>query len=392
MIDETSAFAKRVKRQVGGKLRECFAVTSLGLEKLTENELAGVPINQPSTEIQPGGVTFGAKLTDLMQANLHLRTATRVLMRMAAFKAEGFSELQRKLAEVPWELFLYRDQKVRIHVASHHSRLYHSRAVAERIDQSLAERQAVMRQAPGGKTEQRVFARIQDNRLTLSLDSSGEPLYKRGVKRHGGAAPLRETLAAAVLSIAGYDPAAPLVDPMCGTGSFSIEAAMIAKKMAAGKFREFAFSGWPAFNPKSWAYLKNTADKRVVNFEEPVIFTSDQNPDCVNALFDCINRHHLSDAIQVQVKNFFDLVPGKWTRQKGLIVLNPPYGIRIGERGNSTSFIKELARKLKSEFAGWQAALLVPGDAAKSLRPLRLNTFRLMHGGLDINLFYGKIS
>ena len=391
MTGKHTAFAKRIKRQVSGKLRECFVVTTLGFEKLVKADLATLPLSNPKSKIQPGGICFQGKLADLMLANLHLRIATRILMRLDTFKAENFFELSRKLAAIPWELFLYRNQPVTIKVTSHHSRLYHSQAVAMRINQSISDRQMAMRPCATKLSDQKLFIRILKNRLTLSLDSSGEALYKRGLKPHGGLAPLRETFAAAILKLAGYHQDKPLLDPMCGTGSFSLEAAMIAKKIAPGLQRQFAFSRWPAFQPKRWTYFLNEAQSTIVQRNHPTIFASDNDQKTTDTLLDCVKKHKLKDAIEVQNKNFFDLKPNDWTRRKGLVVINPPYGLRLNKGSNINLFLSELIDKLASDYKGWQVALLVPHQEANRMRPLALKTYRLIHGGLNVLLFYGRI-
>ena len=391
MTGKHTAFAKRIKRQVNGKLRECFVVTTLGFEKLVEAELATLPLSNPDSKIQPGGICIQGKLADLMLANLHLRIATRILMRLDTFKAEGFFELSRKLAAIPWELYLYRNQTVTVKVTSHHSRLYHSQAVAKRISQSISDRQTAMMPGATKLSDQKLFIRILKNRVTLSLDSSGESLYKRGLKPHGGLAPLRETFAAAILKLAGYHQDKPLLDPMCGTGSFSLEAAMIAKKIAPGLQRQFAFSHWPAFQPKRWTYLLNEAQSAIVQRNHPTIFASDDDQKTTDTLLDCVKKDKLKDTIAVQNKNFFDLKPSDWTRHKGLVVINPPYGLRLNKGLNINLFLSELVDKLSSDYKGWRVALLVPHHAANRIRPLALKTYRLIHGGQNVLLFYGRI-
>ncbi|WP_172683790.1 hypothetical protein [Desulfosarcina cetonica] len=128
---------------------------------------------------------------------------------------------------------------------------------------------------------QTLFVRVVEDRFSLSLDSSGPALYKRGYKTGAARAPIRETLAAAILMTAGYDPARPLVDPMCGAGTFSLEAAMMAKHVAPGANRDFAFMGWPAFAANPWAFLKRQAHRQMVVLDRPRIFASDLDADAV---------------------------------------------------------------------------------------------------------------
>ncbi len=392
MTEAKQAHFKRIRRQVIGKHRECFLIALPGLEKLTGNELSTIHISKPDYQIQSGGVRFDGNLADVMSVNLYHRTGIRVLMRLGTFKVEGLSQLQRKLTEIPWELFLYRGQNAHVQVTSRHSRLFHSDAIAQRISQSIAGKQAEMPCPSSDPIDQHLFVRLINNRLTLSLDTSGAPLYKRGLKQHGGAAPLRETLAAAILKTADYSPNRPLLDPMCGTGSFALEAAMISKNMAPGLKRHFAFSGWPAFQPKRWRYLQQSALQKVEQIKHANIFASDFDEKAVINLNNCLKIHNLTDAVRVQRKNFFDILPTDLPAQKGLVVLNPPYGVRLGQPDDIKYFWPQLARKLTTDFRGWRVAMLIPSYAVKTIRPLALKSFRLNHGGINIYLFWGMIS
>jgi putative N6-adenine-specific DNA methylase len=235
-----------------------------------------------------------------------------------------------------------------------------------------------------------LFVRLQDNRLTLSIDSSGEHLHKRAIKTHHATAPLRETLAAAVLKLADFDPAEPLIDPLCGAGTFSLEAAMRAKNVAAGYFRKFAFMGWPAFQPARWAHLKKQAGADIKILQEPLIFASDRSPNACQALTACLARNALSDAVRVEQKDVFDLLPHQLTDRKGLMVINPPYGIRLGTEKQSQDLIRGLLKKLRADFQGWRLALIAPPWADLSALPA-LRFYRLLHGGLRLVLGVAKI-
>ncbi|WP_155318089.1 THUMP domain-containing class I SAM-dependent RNA methyltransferase [Desulfosarcina alkanivorans] len=207
----------------------------------------------------PGGVTFGGRFVDCQRANLYVRTATRVLMRIGSFLATNVRRLEKKSAGVPWELFLPPGILPEIKVRSRRSRLYHTDVISRALRQSMARR---LGRPPGSSRPDRpqtLFVRVVEDRYTLSLDSTGAPLYKRGLKSGPARAPLRETQAAAILMAAGYDPGRPLVDPLCGSGTFSLEAAMMAKRMAPGVKRDFAFMDWPAFRESRWAFFRRSA-------------------------------------------------------------------------------------------------------------------------------------
>lgn len=386
---------KRIKRHVIGRERQFFAATGPGLEPLCKKELtAFLPPGTPAAIVE-GGVEFTARLHDVYRADLNLRTANRVLMRVASFHAENFRQLEKNLLDVPWELFLMPGTATRIHVTSRHSRLYHREAVAERVRTCAADRFAQGGFAEGAPPDQpvtqQIFLRVTDNRFALSIDSSGDLLHKRGIKPGAARAPLRATLAAAALMLSGYTGSEPLLDPMCGSGTFSIEAALIAQNIPPGWFREFAFMQWPSFQAGRWKHLKREAEKKIVRVNTPLIFASDRDDRAVRDLDDCVARHGLSGVIGVSARDFFELSPGELTGRPGLVTLNPPFGRRLGSRQNSEAFFLSVCDRLKKEYKGWKFALIAPDRHLAEAAPLRAAVHILSHGGLKVALMTGNI-
>ena len=242
----TSPLEKRIRRHVIGKSHRFFAVTAPGLEPLCLGELESLGLTGAAVE---GGVEFSGRLQAAYLANLCLRTANRILLRVHEFRATSFRALAQEAASFPWELFIAPGAPLRIHVTTHHCRLHHSDAIAERVQNAIAERLSAFSVAEARMPLQ-IFIRGVDDRFTASLDSSGENLYRRGIKTHAGKAPLRETLAAAALMLAGYSGEGFLLDPMCGAGTFALEAALMAKHLPPGGHRDFAFMAWPGFRPQ----------------------------------------------------------------------------------------------------------------------------------------------
>jgi putative N6-adenine-specific DNA methylase len=284
-------------------------------------------------------------------------------MRIGEFKATNFLQLEKKLSDFPWELFLPANSRPRIITSTKQSRLYHKDAIAEIFAASIGKRFALNGIPNSGKddsTDQRVFVRAVNDRFIVSLDSSGELLYRRGIKTHKAMAPLRETTAAAILRISGYDGSEPLLDPMCGSGTFSLEAAMISQNIPAGLFRNFAFMNWPCFSPKRWAYIKRKAESGVKLIFSPHIFASDIDSGACDSLISCINKYDMLKTVEVEQKDFFDLSPCALTKDKGLVVINPPYGHRMGNRHESMKLFYAVCEKLKKDFSGWKAALISP--------------------------------
>lgn len=382
---------KRIKRHLIGRRHDYFAVTLPGFERLCADELTRLSETIRITRIATGGVSFSGRLTDAYRANLQVRTAGRLLMRLARFKATNFQQLEKQIQKIPWELYLPWGTLPVFHISTRRSRLYHSGAIAEHIGESISAQWSEQGATPARSENQALFIRLQDDEVTVSLDSSGAPLYRRGIKTHTARAPLRETTAAGILLSAGYRWDRPLVDPMCGAGTFSLEAAMMAKRIPPGLFRDFAFMQWPAFHPRQWAYLKRTASEKTKSFNRTVIWASDADGRTVAGLKDCVSDHGFEDAVFVYQADFFRLRPEKIGTQKGLVVLNPPYGHRLSAEGDVESAYQEITAKLKKDFKGWKAALLVPEEALAGRLGLSLKSVSLHHGGLKLTLLTGII-
>lgn len=384
---------RQIKRHVLARRHLFYAVTAPGFEGLCADELAPLAGDLRIEAVAPGGVLFSGRLQALYAANLHLRTAGRVLMRLAQFKATNFRQLEKKIGEVAWHYYLPGGCLPGCRVTSHQSRLYHTQAVTEHTLQAIG---AVWRDngvEPAGEQEQTLYIRIQQDLVTVSLDSSGPNLYRRGLKIHATTAPLRETMAAAILQMAGYDPGRPLIDPMCGGGTVSLEAALRAKQIPAGALRDFAFMGWPGFREPQWRHLTTTALEGAVTFTAPMIFASDVDEAACEQLLQCIARHHLDDVVRVGCSDFFSLPPwpGVQGGAPGLIVLNPPYGRRLMPDQGLTVLFRQIGRKLKADFKGWQVALLAPrSDLARQI-PFALKTIPITHGGLALTLLLGRV-
>jgi putative N6-adenine-specific DNA methylase len=391
------SFEKRIKRQVVARSMEFFAAASPGLEPLCLRELQALSLVAPEDRAAEGGVSFNGRLHDGYLANLCLRTANRVLMRIGAFTASNFFTLEKKLAAVPWELYLHPGQPLRFNVTARHSRLYHGVAIAERfqraIDARWVETGADPVQNESAALGQRLYIRVVDDHFAVSLDSSGESLYRRGLKKQVTAAPLRETIAAAMLILARYSPPEPLVDPMCGAGSFSLEAAMRSHNIPAGWFRDFAFSGWPAIalTRKRWKHIKDQCAQRIVGTSNAAIFAADIDPSACKALEANAADSGLSASVAVSNRDFFDLTPGELGVAPGLLTINPPFGRRMGSRKQSDALFQELCIRLKAVWRGWRVALVVPRKGLLKRIPFPFSVQEVRHGGLRLYLTTGVL-
>ncbi len=382
---------KRIKRHVIGARLDLFAVTLPDYEPICRREIAGLAGSVAIGDVTRGGVAFGGRLIDVYRANLHLHTAGRILIRLARFRATNFRQLEKKAAEVDWSLWLPAGTVPRCQVTTRRSRLYHSEAIAQHIRGQIARHWSEMTIDPTVSEDQALNVRLKDDGVTLSLDSSGDNLYLRGWKHHDARAPLRETTAAIILKAAGYRPDRPLVDPMCGAGTFSMEAALMAKGIAPGLRRNFAFMRWPAFRSRQWDHLVRTASTEVRQMDYPLIWASDIDGTACSRLAAAVERLGLQDAVRVGSGDFFALDPRTFGDQAGLIVLNPPYGLRLTPDTPPPRFYARILTKLQRDFKGWRLALVAPPAARIHCKALPLQSRPLNHGGLQLTLFTGRI-
>jgi putative N6-adenine-specific DNA methylase len=390
-----NALSRRIKQHVIGRPQDFYTITLPGLETLCRGELAALEDPPADLRVSKGGVAFQGRLTSCYQANLMCRTASRVLMRIQQCKARHFDELEERVRAVPWELYLKINASIKVRASIHRSKLYHSQAVSERILKAVSARLALHgRKDAGTEREgpvQCIWARLQEDRLTLSLDSSGDPLHKRGIKTTGGPAPLRETLAAGALMQAGFDSETVLCDPMCGSGTFALEAAMMVKQVPPGGQRSFAFMDWPAFRTPHWDYLRNRAAVPAPPLKVPRIQASDRSRTAVDQLAALLPASGLADAIDLQQRDFFDLSAPTTGHRRGLIALNPPYGRRLGQPEATPRLVGEILHKLQRDFRGWRMLMILPEQRLIRQVPFPVDAQAVMHGGRPVWLTIGNV-
>lgn len=373
---------------------QAFAVAAPGLEPIVAQELADLGL----TELKPveGGVEFTANRRQLYAANLHLRTASRVVIRLGRFRALTFAELEKHARKIPWERVIGPGQNVALRVTCRKSKLYHSGAVAERIERAIVERQHVTVRpvtqdeeaaGPGADSGQLIVVRFDHNHCTVSADASGALLHLRGYRASVTRAPLRETLAAALLLSSGWDRQSPLLDPFCGSGTIPIEAALLANRIAPGKNRQFQFMSWPGFSATEWKRVLDAAVSAETD-SRPEIRGSDQTAAAIRAATGNAERAGVSDRIRFERVDALRLAGGG---TPGWIVSNPPYGVRLGSASDSRRLIRDFAVRLREQFAGWKLSLLTPADVT-SLPGLDLTPLtRTTNGGLNVRILVGNV-
>lgn len=403
-----------------------FAVAAPGTEDLVASELRALPGTTEMSDIveQPGGVEWTGDLASLYRANLQLRTASRVLLRVGELKALRFDELRRKAALLPWRRFAGAGGQgagVRLVVSAtaHRCRLIHSGALAERVALAIVDSGVAVASIDGAggsdktdgsaqsieKTDGRpadldgegdeagalrVLVRGESDRFVLSVDTSGALLHRRGYRLDAAPAPLRETLAAALLLRLGWTGAAPLCDPTCGSGTILIEAALLAMRRAPGRLRRFAFHDWPGFDERLWRRVLDEAAAMERPLVSGRIFGADLDPQMVAASRENARRAGLDgDQVRIAVADVSrNVLPMSVARtaagEPGLVLCNPPYGRRLDGPGLMRVY-RGLGRFAASR-PGWRLAILTtsPGLAAKAGR-IRA-THRLRNGGLQVHL------
>lgn len=379
-----SAFEKRVKRRITARQHEFLAICAPGLEHLLKSEMDEMGEDILDPRIIKGGISFTGRLKAGILANLCLRSPSRVIMRVTSFKASNFPALEKSMAAVDWELYLPSTSDIQVQVSCRKSRLFHSDAVAQRCRAIVRSR---LCQEEGEETGmvQTLMVRGDNDHFQVSLDMSGPLLHRRGIKEYVISAPLRETLAFAMLKRTGYQAGDILLDPMCGSGTFSIEAAMIRSHVPPGFFRSFSFEAWPGFQPKTFHHLKKKAEEDFILSRDTEIFASDMDPKAVDAVRKNIVHHEFLRVIQADQTDFFDLSPQGISRTQGIILLNPPYGKRLGQELDPLAFYREIGQKLRRDFKGWRLGIICPDDRAwNALELPRLSPGKIFHGGLDL--------
>ena len=351
-----------------------------------------------------------------ISCNLWLRTAGRVMCRLAPFRAGAAEELFHKASRIPWELWLNPDVALDIEAQVERSRISHEGRVAEVVSGSIEKCLRQIRpvrfadaklqgdsngaaiHAAGSASlsddaglKQKILVRLVENHCLISLDTSGDHLHRRGYRLHHTGAPLRETLASAILFKSEWKRNEPLIDGMCGSGTFPVEAALISRKIAPGLGRNFLFQRWPSFQKETWEYLCRKARESCLPKPPATILGVDIDPAAIGVSIENANRAGVGGDIELERMDFFDLNPGKRGLKKGLVVLNPPYGVRLGAGG--ISLYERIGAHLRLYFKGWRYAVLAGSRSeAASMGAGKLRLWTIRHGGIPVTVAFGRIA
>jgi putative N6-adenine-specific DNA methylase len=382
-------------------MKKLFAAVSPGLDPFILQELrqlgfqAGRPLfSSPSMskcegQEGGGGVEFQGTLGDVYRANLHLRTASRVFVQIGGFFGNTFSDLRRRARRLPWEEYLKPGEAVSLRVSCRRSRLFHSGAVAEKVLEAIGGRLGRnpsvrnLDEERGRPIPQLIFIRLSENRFTFWVDSSGMLLHRRGYRLATAKAPLRETLASAMLMASEWDMASPMLDPFCGAGTIAIEATLMARKIPPGSKRSFGFMNWPNFDRILWEAILEEGKKKERD-RQLTIMASDRDQGAIQAARANAERAGVADDIAFSCRTISAIEP---PTDPGWIVTNPPYGVRLRSNREVGRLYRQFGKVMARKCHGWKVVLLSADMQLWGNTGLQFDRgIPLRNGGLKVRL------
>ncbi|MEO7359152.1 MAG: THUMP domain-containing protein, partial [Gemmatimonadaceae bacterium] len=327
-----------------------FAIAPPGIAPLVANELHDLGI--APTDVGDAGVSFTASRRDLLRANMWLRTASRIIVRLDSFEATDFQTLERRAKLVPWADVIRVGAQVQLRVTCRKSRLYHSDAVAERIGRAIEAKIAGSRVdlhaadeekegAADAADPQLIVVRFDRDQCTISADSSGALLHRRGWRQAIAKAPLRETLAATLISASGWDTKSPLVDPFAGSGTIAIEAALRARNLAPGIARTFSMVNWPGTHSGLLTLLRKEAHSVATGKAGVPIIAADRDAGACAAMQSNAERAGVERDVEIVQRSVSETDLAA-IGDRGWVITNPPYGVRVSGGADLRSLYQRL--------------------------------------------------
>ena len=362
---------------------EIFIVCIPGLEHELFSEIKKNSFKQ--TKLMVGGISLFGDWRDVWRANFYLRGATKVLVRFASFRATHLAQLDKLSHKLNWEKLLQYKKSFRVETVCRKSKIYHSGAASQRISKAISDAIDAKEDPSSGIL---IKTRILSDICTISLDSSGEGLHKRGYKIATGKAPIRETLAALFLQKMKFDGSQVVYDPMCGSGTIVIEAAKIALGLPAGRNRTFAFMELPSFQNDEYEKLTKIKHKKV-NLK---FYGSDRDKGAIQNSIKNSKKANVETICQFETSSISGAIPP--TQEPGIVLVNPPYGKRVGNRKNLFALYRSLGQTLSEKFVDWQVGIITndPGLAkATGLKFLDISN-AVDNGGIKVQLYETKIN
>ena len=368
-----------------------FSPCPRGLETPLVNELT--ELGATGIKATDGGVHFAGDWTLCYRVNLHSRTASRVLWRVATTSYRNEQDIYDTAFALPWGNWFNVSHTIRVNMAAikcplkslDFATLKIKDAICDKFREICGERPSVNTHEP----DMRIHAFLEEERFTLYLDTSGDALFKRGVRQYTNIAPLRENLAAGILHLTGWKPGAPLLDPMCGSGTFLIEAVQMSLNIAPGISRHFAFEKMKNFNAKKWQEIRAQA----IAAQKPVtllpIFGSDLYGDELKTARTNLESAGLLEAVTLKQANVIEIAA---PADHGVLVANLPYGERMGDIAELELLYPQIGDALKQKFGGWNAYLFT--SDLRMPKFIRLSVSRrtpLFNGAIECRLFEYKM-
>lgn len=381
---------KKAQRMDNTKHR-FFAPCPRGLEQILDKELRGLGI--PITRPAGGGVAFEAPWTTMYWVNLWSHIASRVLWQVGHRSYRTEEDVYRAAYELPWIDWFAPSGSIKVRVTAHRCPLPSLDFVTLRVKDAICDNfVSVSGKRPSVDTSQpdiRIDAFLDANTVTFYLDTSGEPLFKRGFRLTTVEAPLRENLAAGLLRLAGWTPEEVLMDPMCGTGTIPLEAALMARRIAPGLARSFAFERLRIHDAKRWAQLREAARLKQRKETPQPIYASDRDPTAVKSAQRLFQGAGVSTDIRLRQEDVLSLGP---PASQGLLIINPPYGVRLGNATDLEALYPRLGDWLKQRFAGWRAYVLTADPLLRKMIGLSPSRKIPLHNGaLECRLYEFKL-
>lgn len=373
-------------------MNKYFATCPRGLETLMAEEFSGFGAQYLRTV--PGGLHFSGDWAVCYRANLHSRLASRILWHIAQRGYTREEDIYKLALEQDWPAHFGVTKTIRVLTTATKSPLRSIDFVTLRVKDAICDRfRAQGGERPSVDTREpdvRIHVHLTETDCTLHLDTSGAPLWQRGLRHSSVDAPLKENLAAGILMLSGWEPGSTLYDPMCGSGTFVLEAIQMALDRAPGLGRGFGFEKLSSFDAMAWARLRSDAEARCKPLEELPIFASDNDPKAVRATKRNLQEAGLGGVAEVIEADILDVEPP--SGGGGTLIANPPYGERLGEAEELAEFYPKLGSVLKKRFAGWSCFFFSADTRLPKLvglKPSRKTP--LFNGALECRLYEIKV-
>ncbi len=368
-----------------------FAPCPRGLAAPLANELTALGAH--NVKAIESGVAFEGEMLDAYRVNLHSRIATRVLWQVAHFPYASEHEIYDTVMLLPWTQYFDVSRTIKVEMNAQRSPLKSLDFTTLRIKDAICDKfREVMDKRPSVATREpdvRIHAFLDPTHATIYLDLSGEPLFKRGSREHTGVAPLKKNLAAGIIALSGWKPGETFLDPMCGSGTFLVEAAEMSLNIAAGVAREFAFPKLKNFDAAAWAQMQASARAAEKPRTALPIYGCDKFGYALKDAEDNLRANNLLDCVYLKQANILEISA---PTDRGVMVTNPPYGERLGEKDELLELYPKLGDVLKQKFAGWRAYFFTADPALA--KGVRLSTSRktpLFNGKIECRLYEYKI-